>query len=89
MGAQLQGAEALALGAPAARAERSVHDIKLELRGLRHRFGDLHVLDGISLSVRRGEIFGLLGPNGSGKSTTLRVLTGLLVPQVGEILLDG
>ncbi|MFI5307495.1 MAG: ATP-binding cassette domain-containing protein [Polyangiales bacterium] len=91
MSAPLQGAEALPLGAtPAARAARSAaHDTKLELRGLRHRFGDLVVLDGISLRVQRGEIFGLLGPNGSGKSTTLRVLTGLLVPQAGEIVLDG
>jgi ABC-2 type transport system ATP-binding protein len=47
------------------------------------------VLDGLSFAVRPGEIFGLLGPNGSGKSTALRVLTGLLVPDAGEIRLDG
>ena len=39
--------------------------------------------------MQRGEIYGLLGPNGSGKSTTLRVLTGMLRPDAGEILLDG
>jgi ABC-2 type transport system ATP-binding protein len=61
----------------------------LEMRGLRHRFGERVVLDGLSFRVQAGEIFGLLGPNGSGKSTALRVLTGLLVPDAGEILLEG
>jgi ABC-2 type transport system ATP-binding protein len=62
---------------------------RLEMRGLRHGFGTLRVLDGLSFGVQPGEIFGLLGPNGSGKSTTLRVLTGLLVPDAGEVLFDG
>ena len=61
----------------------------LELRGLRQQLGDRVVLQGLSLRVQRGEIYGLLGPNGSGKSTTLRVLTGMLRPDAGEILLDG
>jgi ABC-2 type transport system ATP-binding protein len=47
------------------------------------------VLAGLSFRVQPGEIFGLLGPNGCGKSTTLRVLTGMLVPDAGELLLDG
>jgi ABC-2 type transport system ATP-binding protein len=62
---------------------------RLEVRELRHRFGERVVLDGLSFTVEPGEIFGLLGPNGSGKSTTLRVLTGLLVPDAGQLLLDG
>jgi ABC-2 type transport system ATP-binding protein len=62
---------------------------RLEILGLRHRFGDRAALDGLTLSLRAGEIFGLLGPNGSGKSTALRVLTGLLVPDAGELRLDG
>jgi ABC-2 type transport system ATP-binding protein len=62
---------------------------RLTMRDLRHGFGALRVLDGLSFAVRPGEIFGLLGPNGSGKSTTLRVLTGMLVPDQGEVLLDG
>jgi ABC-2 type transport system ATP-binding protein len=62
---------------------------RLRVHGLRHSFGELRVLDGLELAVAPGEIFGLLGPNGSGKSTTLRVLTGMLVPDEGVIELDG
>ncbi|MET0389467.1 MAG: ATP-binding cassette domain-containing protein [Polyangiales bacterium] len=61
----------------------------LEISGLSHRFGDVRVLEGLHFQVARGEIFGLLGPNGCGKSTTLRVLTGLLVPDAGELRLLG
>jgi ABC-2 type transport system ATP-binding protein len=61
----------------------------LEIRGLSHRFGDRVVLDELSLAVAAGEVVGLLGPNGSGKSTTFRVLTGLLVPDRGQVLLRG
>jgi ABC-2 type transport system ATP-binding protein len=84
---QLQ-AQAMPLGAGRLALGRDASP-KLELRGLRHRFGDALVLDGLALRVQPGEIVGLLGPNGSGKSTTLRVLTGMLVPDAGEILLDG
>jgi ABC-2 type transport system ATP-binding protein len=61
----------------------------LEVRGLAHRFGDRVVLADLSFKVAPGEVVGLLGPNGSGKSTTFRVLTGLLVPDRGEVLLNG
>jgi ABC-2 type transport system ATP-binding protein len=67
----------------------SVSQPRLRVHGLAHRFGALRVLDGLSVDVAPGEIFGLLGPNGSGKSTTLRVLTGMLVPDAGVIELDG
>lgn len=46
-------------------------------------------VDGVSLSVRRGEVFGLLGPNGSGKSTTIRMILGLLAPDAGTVRLFG
>ena len=61
----------------------------LEVRGLEHAFGTRRVLDGIGFGVAPGELLGLLGPNGCGKSTTLRVLTGLAIPQAGTIWWHG
>lgn len=46
-------------------------------------------VDGLSLAVKRGEVFGLLGPNGSGKSTTIKMILGLLKPSAGEVRLFG
>lgn len=43
----------------------------------------------VSFSVTKGEIFGFLGPNGAGKTTTIRMLTGLLTPDVGDVYIDG
>ncbi len=48
-------------------------------------FGDVVAVDGLSLEVKQGEVFGLLGPNGAGKSTTIKMLTGLLSPTSGTI----
>jgi len=62
---------------------------RLELRGISKRFGGVVALDEISLSVRQGEFLTLLGASGCGKSTTLRVISGLIEPDEGEILLDG
>jgi len=56
----------------------------LELRALRKHFGRPAV-DGLDLSVRRGELYALLGPNGAGKTTTLRMVTGLLAPDSGSV----
>ena len=50
------------------------------IQDLTKSFGDAVAVDGISLSVAPGEIYGLLGPNGAGKTTTLRVLAGILAP---------
>ena len=50
------------------------------LEGMTRRYGDLVAVDGISLEVRRGEMFGLIGSDGAGKTTTLRVVLGLLGP---------
>ncbi|HVP14271.1 MAG TPA: ABC transporter ATP-binding protein [Terriglobales bacterium] len=61
----------------------------LELAGLTRRFGALTAVDGLSLTVRRGELFGLVGPDGAGKTTTLRMLAGVLRPSAGEARLLG
>ncbi len=55
----------------------------IDARNLRKSFGGREVVRGISLKVRRGEIYGFLGPNGSGKTTTIRMLCGLLTPSGG------
>ena len=57
--------------------------------GLVRRFGDVVAVDGIDLTVGRGEIFGFLGPNGAGKSTTVRMLTTLLRPTAGRAWVAG
>ena len=49
------------------------------------RFGDVKALDGITLRVRRGEVYGLLGPNGAGKTTLIRSLIGLVAPESGTV----
>ena len=56
----------------------------ISVTDLSKRFGDRTVVNGISLSVRKGEIMGFLGPNGSGKTTTIRMMCGLLEPSGGE-----
>ena len=65
----------------------------LETRGLTKRFGRggraQAAVDGVSLHVGEGRVYGLLGPNGAGKSTTLKMVTGMLRPTSGQILVDG
>jgi ABC-2 type transport system ATP-binding protein len=57
--------------------------------GLRKRYGDVTALDGLSLAVERGELYGFLGPNGAGKSTSINVLTGQLRPDEGTARVAG
>jgi len=64
-------------------------DPQLELQNISYQYGDHIAVDNLSITVQKGEIFALLGPNGAGKSTTLKMLTGLLQPKNGHILLDG
>jgi ABC-2 type transport system ATP-binding protein len=54
-------------------------------RGLVKRFGDFTAVAGVDVTVRRGEIFGLLGPNGSGKTTSIRMMLGLMPPTQGQV----
>src|SRR3990172_2353759 len=61
----------------------------IEVEHLTRRFGDLVAVDDVSITVRRGEIFGLLGPNGSGKSTVIRMLCGVLEPTSGRATVLG
>lgn len=61
----------------------------IELDGLKKRFNNLLAVDGISLTVKKGEILGFLGPNGSGKSTTMRMITGYLSPDAGTVKICG
>jgi polar amino acid transport system ATP-binding protein len=61
----------------------------LEITGLDVRYGAATVLQGIDLSVERGELVGLVGPSGSGKSTLLRALVGLVPPVAGRVVLEG
>src|SRR4051795_2244389 len=58
-------------------------------RGLKKFYGTKAAVDGLNLEVPRGSFFGFLGPNGAGKSTTIRMLTGLIPPNSGEIELLG
>jgi ABC-2 type transport system ATP-binding protein len=57
--------------------------------GLRKRYGRQTAVDGVSFTVERGEVLGLLGPNGAGKTTVIKILLGLVRPDVGEVLLLG
>ena len=58
-------------------------------QGLSRTFGEKKALDGLSLSLPQGSVFGFLGPNGAGKTTTVKLLTGLLTPTEGECSIFG
>ena len=63
--------------------------LTIDVEGLVKRFGSVTALDGASLAVRRGEVYGLLGPNGAGKTTLIRSLVGLIGPDRGSITVLG
>ena len=61
----------------------------LEIKGLHVKYGQIHALRDVSLTVRGGKIIAVVGANGAGKSTLLNTLAGLLVPSAGEISYEG
>lgn len=61
----------------------------IEVKGLVKTYGAKRAVDGVSFSVRRGDILGFLGPNGAGKSTTMKMITGFLRPDAGTATVDG
>ena len=66
-----------------------VSEPAVSLTGLTRRFGDNVAVDGLTLEVRPGELFGIVGPDGAGKTTTLRMLAGVLRPTSGEGIIHG
>ncbi len=64
-------------------------DHALRVEGLRKQYGATVAVNGISFSVRAGEIVGLLGPNGAGKTTTINMVLGVLQPSAGDIRIEG
>jgi ABC-2 type transport system ATP-binding protein len=61
----------------------------LKAQRLAKAFGEIRAVDDVSFEVREGEVYGLLGPNGAGKTTTISMISGLLKPDAGEVLVDG
>ncbi len=61
----------------------------LRTEGLQKHFGPVRAVNGVSLAVERGEVFGFLGPNGAGKTTTIGMILGLIYPTAGEVFLFG
>lgn len=61
----------------------------IEVKGLVKTYGTKRAVDGVSFTVRRGDILGFLGPNGAGKSTTMKMITGFLRPDAGTATVDG
>ena len=61
----------------------------LDVTNLQRRFGGLQAVGGVSFTIDRGEVVSIIGPNGSGKTTTLNLITGVIRPDTGSVLLDG
>ena len=61
----------------------------IEARALTKRYGDFTAVDGLSVEVDEGEVFGFLGPNGAGKTTSIRMMAGLARPSSGEVWIEG
>src|SRR5258708_33806185 len=71
------------------RRERMAEAFAVDVEGVQKKFGGIRALDGVTLRVRTGEIYGLLGPNGAGKTTLIRALGGLVAPDAGSVSVLG
>src|SRR5438552_1387991 len=65
------------------------NNLAIEAKGVTKRFGKLTALDKVDLKAANGKVTGLLGPNGAGKSTLIKVMTTLLTPEEGTVVVDG
>jgi ABC-2 type transport system ATP-binding protein len=63
--------------------------MRIEIDNLAKHFGEIKAVDGVSFSVKKGEVLGFLGPNGAGKSTTMKMITGFLTPTRGTVRVCG
>jgi ABC-2 type transport system ATP-binding protein len=64
-------------------------DYMIEAVDLTKRYGDLVAVDGLSIGIKKGEVFGFLGPNGAGKTTSIKMMVGLLKPTSGRVFING
>ncbi|MGZ9582925.1 ABC transporter ATP-binding protein [Paenibacillus marinisediminis] len=64
-------------------------DAVVELRNVTKKIGSKTIVDNLSFSVRRGEVYGFLGPNGAGKTTTIRMMVGLMSITAGDVIIEG
>ena len=69
--------------------DTSTADVLVRVRNLTKHYGSIRAVDGISFAARRGDLLGFLGPNGAGKTTAMKMITGFLEPDSGEVLIDG
>ena len=69
--------------------DTSTTDVLVRVRNLKKHYGSIRAVDGISFDARRGDLLGFLGPNGAGKTTVMKIITGFLEPDSGEVLIDG
>ena len=87
--AQLTAVPIAAATPPRPERSQGSDDVVLEIRNLSRSFGGLKAVQNVSFRLRRNEILGIIGPNGAGKTTLFNLLNGFLLPDTGEILLDG
>ena len=61
----------------------------LEIKKLCKKFGKFHALNGLDIHIPKGSLYGFVGPNGAGKTTTIKIMTGLLYADSGQVLING